>query len=347
MSEVATPVPAASAASGAGRYAAVSAGLLAVLCLVAFAALFVGYAPIAAGDVVDGLFGAGDPRIAVIVQEIRLPRILLAAMIGAANGLAGAALQGLLRNPLADPGVIGVTASAALGAVISLYFGISAVWPLAQPLAAMAGATLATLVLYVLAARNATTLTVILAGVAISGFAVALTSLAMNLSPNPFALAELVDWLLGSVADRSFADVGLVAPFMAVGALLLFASGRGLDALILGEEAARSLGIGLRTLRIQIIAGTALAVAAGVAVAGGIGFVGLVCPHLVRPLVRHQPSRVLLPSALAGAVLLVAADLLIRLLPMDRDLMLGVVTSLVGAPFFFWLILRTGRGAPL
>ena len=326
---------------------ALCATLAATLLFVGVAGLMIGYAPLTPGQVIGGLFGVGDERLVAIVQEVRLPRVVLAAMIGAANGLAGAALQALLRNPLADPGVIGVTASASFGAVVALYFGFSAMWALAQPLASMAGAGLATVVLYTLAARSASTLTVVLAGVAISGLAVALTSLAMNLSPNPFALAELVDWLLGSVRDRSFAEVGLVAPFIAAGVALLLLSGRGLDALILGEDTARSLGIDLRRLRLIIIGGTALAVGAGVAVAGGIGFVGLVCPHLVRPFVRHQPRFVLLPSALAGAVLLVTADLVIRLVATGPELMLGVVTALVGTPFFFWLILRTGRGAAL
>lgn len=326
---------------------AVSAGLAVLLSVVAFAALFIGYTPLDAEAVLGGLLGYGDPRVVVIVQEIRAPRIVLAAMIGASSGLAGAALQGLFRNPLADPGILGISSSAALGAVIALYFGLSAVWPLALPGASMAGAAVATLGLYLLAARNATTLTLVLAGVAISGLAIALTSLAMNLSPNPFALAELVDWLLGSVKDRSFADVTLVLPFMIAGTMLLLAAGRGLDALTLGEDVARSLGIGLGRLRGQIIGGTALAVGSGVAVSGGIGFVGLVCPHLVRPLVGHQPRHVLLPSALAGAALLVAADILVRLISVGPELMLGVVTALVGTPFFFWLILKTGRGAPL
>ena len=327
--------------------ATVSLTLLGLLCAIAFASLFIGYTPLDLGQVAGGLFGAGDPRVTAIVHEVRAPRIVLAALIGAASGLAGAALQALFRNPLVDPGIVGVTSSASLGAVVALYFGVSALWPLALPVAAMAGAGLATLVLYALAARNATTLTVVLAGVAISGLAIALTSLAMNLSPNPFALAELVDWLLGSVKDRSFADVTLVLPFMLAGGLILLTSGRGLDALTLGEDSARSLGISLRRLRMQIIVGTALAVGSGVAVSGGIGFVGLVCPHLVRPLVRHQPRHVLLPSALAGAVLLVSADIVVRLIATGQELMLGVITALIGAPFFFWLILKTGRGAPL
>ncbi len=334
-------------AAGSVGVVTLSLGLSVLLAALCIAALFIGYTPLDTGQVLGGLVGRGDPRVVVIVQEIRAPRIVLAALIGASSGLAGAALQGLFRNPLADPGILGISSSAALGAVIALYFGLSAAWALALPVAAMLGAGLATLALYLLAARDASTLTVVLAGVAISSFAIALTSLAMNLSPNPYALAEMVDWLLGSVKDRSFAHVTLVLPFMIAGGALLLTAGRGLDALTLGEDGARSLGIGLRRLRVQIITGTALAVGSGVAVSGGIGFVGLVCPHLVRPLVGHQPRHVLLPSALAGAALVVAADVLVRLIATGPELMLGVVTALVGTPFFFWLIMKTGRGAPV
>ena len=325
---------------------AVLVGTLAALTVaLGFGALFIGYVPLDVAEVLTGLVGMGDPRIAIIVQEVRLPRIILAGLIGASLALSGACLQGLFRNPLADPGVIGVSASASLGAVVMLYFGMSAVVPLALPAGAMAGALTATLILYLLAVRDASTLTLILAGVAISGFAVGLTSLALNLSPNPFAVAEIVTWLLGSVRDRSFHDLTLVLPFMLAGGMMLLAVGRGLDGLTLGEDTARSLGIELRRLRLLVILGTTLAVGAGVSVSGGIGFVGLVVPHLIRPLVGHQPSRLLVPSAFAGAALLVAADLTVRLVPVEPELMLGVVTALIGTPFFFYLVVRMGRSA--
>ena len=321
--------------------------LVGALCLLTgclgFASLFFGTAPLTAMEVLTGLLGLADERIVLIVQDLRLPRVLLAAIIGASFGLAGATLQGLFRNPLADPGIVGVSACAGLGAVIALYFGFAAMAPIALPASAMAGALIASLVLYYLAARDASSLTLILAGVAISGLAISLTSLAMNLSPNPFALSEIVIWLLGSVRDRSFADLALAGPFMLAGWLMLFSVGRSLDALTLGEDAARSLGVNLRLLRLRIIVGTSLAVGASVAIAGSIGFIGLVVPHLIRPLVDHQPSRLLLPSALGGAALLVAADMAVRTISVGPELMLGVVTSLVGAPFFFYLILKTGR----
>lgn len=293
--------------------------------------------------VIAALFGQADQQWVMIIQEIRLPRLLLGLSVGAALGLSGAALQGLLRNPLADPGVIGTSSAAGLGAVIALYFGWSAVFPTAVPFAAMICAGIAMLLLLAIVGRYGDSLTLILAGVAVSSLAVALTSLAMSLSDNPFALSEMVLWLLGSLKDRSFADLRLALPFIVVGAAILLTAGRGLDALALGEETATSLGFGLLRLRLTVVAGTALAVGAAVAVSGSIGFVGLVVPHLLRPLVRHRPSALLLPSAFAGGLLITGADILVRLISPQRELMLGVVTSLLGAPFFLFLISRLRR----
>ena len=338
----AAPVPHA-AGHGMGRLVTLTGILTLLTAGLAFASLFIGAAPLTVTEVAAGLLGVAEEPIVLIVQDLRLPRILLAMMVGGSLGVAGAALQGLFRNPLADPGIVGVSASAGLGAVIALYFGFSTIAPIALPASAMTGALLSTLVLYYLAAREASSLTLILAGVAISGLAISLMSLAMNLSPNPFAMSEIVLWLLGSVRDRSFADVTLAGPFVLLGWLLLFSVGRSLDALTLGEDSARSLGVDVRLLRLRVILGTSLAVGASVAIAGSIGFVGLVVPHLIRPLVGHQPSHLLLPSALGGAALLVAADLVVRLISVGPELMLGVVTSLIGAPFFFYLILKTGR----
>lgn len=315
----------------------------AVLTMLVLASLHLGAAELATADILAALVGQGDPRMVTIVQEIRLPRALLGILVGGALGLTGAGLQGLLRNPLADPGIIGTSASAGLGAVVALYFGWALVFPWALPLSAMACAAGGTLLLLAVAGRDSGTLTLILSGIAISSLAVALTSLAMNLAPNPFALSEIVLWLLGSLKDRSLDDVVLAAPFVLAGGLLIVAAGRGLDALTLGEEAAASLGVSLRRLRLQVIVGGALAVGAVVAAAGAVGFVGLVVPHLLRPLVRHRPSALLLPSALGGAALVLAADLAVRLIPARSELMLGVLTSLVGAPFFLVLILKTRR----
>lgn len=302
--------------------------------------LTLGYVEISPAQVIAGLFGRADPQIVTIVQELRLPRAALALMIGASLGLSGAALQGLFLNPLAEPGVIGVSSAAALGAVVMIYTGLAAVLPWALPAGGLGGAMAATLVLWLLAARGAGRLTLLLVGVAIGGLSISLISLTMNLSPNPWAISEIAFWLMGSLKDRTLADLGLAAPFVAAGSVLLALSGRGLEALTLGEDAARSLGVSLNRVRAQIVIGVSLCVGAGVAVAGTVGFVGLVVPHLLRPLVGHAPSRLLLPSALGGAALLLAADILVRLIAVGPELQLGIVTSLIGTPFFFALIFR-------
>jgi iron complex transport system permease protein len=270
-----------------------------------------------------------------IVVEIRLPRTALAILVGASLGLSGAVLQALLRNPLADPGVLGISATASLGAVLAFYFGLHAVVA-----GGIAGSLAAVVVLVLLAGRRAGTLTLLLSGVALSSFAVALTSLALNLAPSPLAAYEILFWLLGSVADRSWPQVGMVLPFILAGWALLAGTARGLDALTLGEDVAHSLGVDLQRLRWASVAGTALCVGAAVSVAGAIGFVGLVVPHLLRPLVGHGSARLLPACALAGAVLLLGADIAVRLLSFGTELKLGVTTALVGAPFFLLQILR-------
>ncbi|GAB3456570.1 FecCD family ABC transporter permease [Insolitispirillum peregrinum] len=322
--------------------------LLALLALTGWA-LTLGTAPLTPSMMVAGLlpdlFPHDDPRLAMVMQEIRLPRVLLGLVVGAALGLAGAALQGLLRNPLAEPSIIGTSSCASLGAVLAFYYGLAADFSLALPLAGISGAALGTLLLLALAGPAASTLTLILTGVALSSMAGALTSLALNLSPSPYAVTEIVMWMMGSLKDRSMDDVLLASPFVLAGCLLLLRAGRGLDALTLGEEAAASLGIALPRLRVQVIAGAALAVGAAVATAGSVGFVGLIIPHLLRPLVGHRPSAVLLPSALGGAALLTAADIAVRLIPARSELMLGVVTAIIGTPFFCTLILKARRQA--
>jgi iron complex transport system permease protein len=282
---------------------------------------------------------SGDPQrraLAVaVIWELRCPRTLLAATTGASLGLAGAVLQGLFRNPLADPGIVGVSATAALGAVLAFHFGTMPV-----PAGGIAGGLAAVLLLAALAGRGAGTLVLLLAGAALSSFSVALTSLALNLAPSPFAAYEIMFWLLGAVADRSWTEALTALPLVLIGWALLLATGRGLAALTLGEDVARSLGIEMTRLRWAAIGGTACCVGASVAVAGGIGFVGLVVPHLLRPLVGHDPQRLLPLSAMGGAALLLAADVAVRIVPAAQELKLGVVTALVGAPFFLWQVLR-------
>lgn len=316
--------------------------LLALTVALFFAAsLAVGPSAISLPMAIRDWWQGGDSTAAIIFADIRLPRALLGLGIGAVLGLSGAALQGLLRNPLAEPGLIGVSASAGLGAVIAFYSGLSLVYPLALPAGGMAGALIAVTLLYLLAGRQASVLTLILAGVAISSLASALTSLALSRSQNAFALSEIVFWMLGSLADRSMNHVAVAAPFMGVGAALLLLAGRGLDALSLGEETAKSMGFAPGRTGALVILGTALAVGAAVSVAGSIGFIGLIVPHLLRPLAAAQPSRLLPLSALGGAALLLAADAAIRLGNPTQELKLGVVTALLGAPFFLALVLKT------
>lgn len=290
-------------------------------------------------DIIKGNYSIDS----LIIYEIRLPRTLLAIIIGASLGLSGAALQGMLRNPLAEPGVIGVSASAALGAVIVFYFGLSNIFPLALPLGGITGALLAVLLLYTLAGRNSSILTLILAGVAISSLAAALMALALNLAPNPYASLEIFFWLMGSLSDRSFLHVGLILPTTLLGWWLMLGTRRGLDALSLGEETAQTLGVNLASLNKRIIVGVALSVGAAVSVSGGIGFIGLIVPHLLRPFVGYKPGALLAISALAGALLLLAADIAVRLLPTQAELKIGVLTALIGAPFFLHLILKARK----
>jgi iron complex transport system permease protein len=270
-----------------------------------------------------------------VVIDIRLPRTVLAILAGASLGLSGAVLQGLLRNPLADPGIMGVSATASLGSVLAFYFGLQIVTA-----GGIAGGFFAVLILVVLAGRQASTMTLLLAGVALSNLAVALTTLALNFAPSPLAAYEIMFWLLGSVADRSWHHVISALPLILAGWVVLGSTGKGLDALALGEEVAHSLGINLTRLRWSAVAGTALAVGAAVAVTGSISFVGLVVPHLMRPLVGHRSARLLPASALAGAILLLAADIVIRLLSLTAELKLGVATALLGAPFFLVKVLK-------
>lgn len=311
--------------------------LVAVLFL---ASLLIGPAALGLRESLSALLtGQGGPLV-LVMQEIRLPRAILGLCVGAVLGLSGAAMQGFLRNPLAEPGLIGVSSAAALGAVLSLQTGLATAFALALPLAALAGAGLSVLLVLWMAGPRGGALALILAGIAISALAGAFTSLILNLSPNPFAVMEIVYWMMGSLSDRSMTHVWLAVPFMAVGCALLLLTGRSLDALTLGEDAARSLGVDLRRLRLLIVFGTAAAVGASVAVAGAIGFVGLVVPHLLRPLCAGRPSRLLPASALGGAAMLLASDIAVRVIAPDQDLKLGVLTALVGAPFFLHLLWR-------
>ncbi|RII37893.1 iron ABC transporter permease [Pseudooceanicola sediminis] len=317
--------------------------LLMLVALLAIGSLSIGPANLPFADGLRALVAGGDGPLVLVMREIRLPRMVLAVMIGGTLGLAGAAMQGYLRNPLAEPGLLGVSGCAALGAVLAIQTGMSAAFALALPLSALAGAVLAVVILVVLTGPRGETLTLILGGIAISAIAGALTSLVLNLSPNPFAANEIIFWMMGSLADRSMLHVWLALPFMIVGLALLAGVGRGLDALTLGEDAAAAMGFDLGMLRLRIVLGTACVVGAGTAVAGSIGFVGLVVPHLLRGTVGGRPGPLLWVSALGGAAMLLGADIAVRLIAPDRDLKLGVLTALVGAPFFLHLVWRSRR----
>ena len=315
--------------------------VLALLCAVL--SLGLGPAHLGWGRAFAALTGQGDPIATTIVWQLRLPRSLLALMIGAMLGAAGAALQGYLRNPLADPGVLGTSSTAALGAVLALYYGFAAISPLTLPLFAIIGALVGLIPLLLLAARSEGPLALILAGVAIATAAGAGISLAINFAPNPFAAIEIMTWLMGSLADRSFLHVWLALPCVAIGLGLILLEGRALDALTLGEEGATALGVDLRRTRSMLLIATAIGVGGAVAVSGAIGFVGLVVPHLVRPFTDRRPSSLLIPSALGGAALLAAADALVRSVPTLDEPRLGVVTALIGVPVFLHQLMRARR----
>lgn len=285
------------------------------------------------------------PNLAwLILADLRIPRTILGLMVGATLGLSGAVLQGLLRNPLAEPGLLGVSAGASLGAVIAIYFGLAASFALATPIMGIAGAIVAGLL--TLRAGRGSTLTLILAGAAVSGLMAAGLDLALNFAPNPYAAYEMTTWLLGSLADRDWGQVVLSAPFIVIGWGCLMLTIRDIDALTLGEGQAESLGVNLMRTRALALAGTALSVGAATAVTGAVGFIGLMAPHIVRPFVGHQPSRILLPSALFGAILLVFADVATKVIPTVQEMKLGVLTSIVGTPFFFWLVAKLRKMSP-
>jgi iron complex transport system permease protein len=329
--------------AAARRRLGVTLAMSALVVLLALISLGTGPVRLSPLTVTEALFGGGSDVAQVIVREIRLPRTILALAIGAILGLSGAALQGLLRNPLASPSLFGAPQSAAFGAVLVIALGLADVRSYALPVAAIAAAFASVFVLLSIAGRNAGLLILILAGLAISSLAGAATALVMNLSQNPFVVLEIAFWLLGSLEDRSFVHVALALPFIVAGGAILFSQRSAFRALSLGEETAQSLGVDVGRLRLFVILGVALGVGGAVAVTGTIGFIGLVAPHLMRPLIGHDPARLLAPSALAGSALLLAADIAVRIIPSNSDIKVGVLTSIIGVPFFLYLIRRERR----
>ncbi|MFT3966738.1 MAG: iron ABC transporter permease [Sphingobium sp.] len=314
-----------------------------LLFLSALASLGTGPVPIPPARLIAALGGGGDAVARTILLDLRLPRLISGLLVGAMLGLAGAVLQGYLRNPLAEPSVLGASNSAALGAVIALYFGLAGWHAAMLPLLAIATGLGALLLLFALAGRSDSPLGLIFAGIAVSTLAGAGITLALNLSPNPFAAMEIMTWLMGSIENRSMDHVLIALPCIVAGTALLLADGRALDALSLGEDGARSLGVDLRRTRIRLLLGVAIGVGGAVAVAGSIGFVGLIVPHLIRPLTDRSPSSLLLPSVLGGAALLTVSDIAVRLIPTGSELKLGVVTAFLGVPVFLVHLIRERR----
>lgn len=299
--------------------------------------LFVGAADIFVPTALNALFGRGRDVDILILQDLRFPRALLAAFIGAGLGASGAALQGYTRNPLAAPGILGFSACAALGAVVALYFGLTQF----VSTAALLGAGLGAAMILAIAGSRKSAATLILAGVGVGALATALTGLLMNFAPNPWALSEIVYWLMGSLRNAELGGLLLCAPLTLLGLFILMFIGPDLRTLSLGEETAISLGVSLPKVQILLVAGTALCVGSGVAIAGSIGFIGLFVPHIIRLMFGPDPAKLIPLSALGGAGFLAFADTSTRLLSgPGTTLYLGILTSLIGVPFFLWLAVR-------
>lgn len=317
---------------------------LSVLSLLAGLVLVLAVVSLAVGKVWVSPWGIFSDELEAtrtfIILDLRLPRTLLAILVGGVLGLAGAVMQGYLRNPLADPGVLGVSACAAFGAVLAIWFGISglAVWVL--PVCAMVTAMAGMALLYMLAVETNRITTFILAGIILNSLAGALTSFAISIAPNPFATAEIINWMMGALTDRSMEDVLIILPFVLLGGGLLLTTGRALDGLSLGEMTARTMGVDLSATHRRILMGVGISVGATVAVTGIVGFVGLVVPHLLRPFVGERPGALLVPSIFGGSALVLAADTVVRALPGGTEVKLGIVMALLGAPFFLYLLMK-------
>lgn len=321
-------------------YSVLILGLILALLVSIVIALDSGAADIALGTAINDWLNSRDTLAATVLSEIRIPRVALAIIVGATLAVAGAAMQMLLRNPLAEPGILGVSSGAALGAVCVLYFGWSGLHWFALPTAAIIGALASLLAVYLLAGFQSSLMALVLAGLAMSSLTAALIAVALNFAPSYYAMQEIVFWLMGSLSNRHMDHVWIALPFCLLCWLLIISRYNFLSALGLGESSAESLGFHLQKERAILLLAIALGVGACVAVSGSIGFVGLMVPHLMRSLVGHQPLRLIIASALAGALLLVWADLLVRHLDVVRELKLGVVTALLGAPFFVVLMIK-------
>lgn len=323
-------------------YIRINAALVIALCIAAFASLLIGASHISIISAMRGLFGL-DEASSIIMRELRLPRMLLAIGVGGILGLSGAAIQGLTRNPLAEPSVLGTPQAAALGAVAVLYTGVASANSLMLAIAAICAAGCSMALILLLIRKRQNILTLLLTGLGIGSLAGAAMSLIISVSANPYAVMEIVFWLMGSFEDRSMVHVAIAFPFMLIAGLLLYSCRPGYTALTLGEESAQSLGVNIARISVFTAAGISIGIGAAVAVSGAIGFVGLIAPHLVRPWCAGDPGRALLPSALTGALLTTLADILVRVIPSTSEIRVGVLTAIIGAPWFIWLVV-TRRG---
>lgn len=324
------------AASSKINFVLILLSLLAVLL-----SCFIGSTDLSFADIISALFGSENTSAEIITEiivwELRLPRALAAWVTGFALGISGAALQAMLRNPLAEPGVLGISSVSVLFSTFVIFYGFAGVGGFGLPLASISGALVATFLISLAARRAINMVALILVGVGLSSFAGAMMALLMNLAPNPFTLSDMINWTLGSVAYRSFDDIALVLPFMAFGTFCLMRQSGALSALTLGEEAARGVGVNLKQMRLMVVLGTGVLTGASVALAGAIGFVGIVAPHIIRPFMAYNSGKTLVPSGLLAGLILVLADIIIRLIPSPAELKLGVVAALIGAPVFVWI----------
>jgi iron complex transport system permease protein len=335
--------------AGIGRLAAIAwriAALLALSCAALFASLCLGSVAIAPGDVADALLRAirmephADSAIAAIVLELRLARTLLALLSGAALGVSGAILQGLFRNPLADPYSLGVSSGASLGATVAILSG--AAFPGGVEGSAFTGAIAAAALVFLVAGTSRTggPAPLLLAGAAVSAFVAAAVALAVAL--NDRDLHRVYFWLLGGFGGKGWADLAAAAPMGGLAVAASLALARPLDLFGAGEESARSMGLDVRAARLAAVGVASLAAAVAVSSGGIIGFVGLAGPHIARPLVGPAHSRLLPASALAGASMLAVSDALARTLAAPLELPVGVITAILGAPLFLRLIAKKG-----
>ncbi len=337
------------------KFLAVLGFLAAALCLIVIVATAVGSVTIPFQSTAGIIFSkfpfvsldAAWPKAQeLIILQVRLPRVLIAAVVGGALALCGAVMQGLFRNPMADPGIIGTTAGGALGAVLSIYMGWAANYLYALPAAAFLGALASTFLVYVIASEHGKTPVniLLLSGIAVGGLAVSMSSFILSLALHNWEIArQIIFWNMGGLDGRSWMHVKMSLPIILPACFVILAYGRDLNVMLFGEESAHGLGVNVIWTRRILLVLTALVAGVSVSVSGSIGFIGLVIPHIMRLVVGPDHKMLLPVSFLAGACFLPLADLICRTLIKPEELRLGVVTSFVGGPFFIYLLIKSKR----